>query len=71
MTSRSSTWLTVFMLPKNWLFEPVSLEDSDYPPAIWYPFRDSTIDLSKSASDEGIPTQDVTEDIERMPVQIM
>jgi hypothetical protein len=53
---------------RDWFYETVGLEEADYPLVIWYRFNDFTADLFDSRFVDGLSEEDVTEDIERMPV---
>ncbi len=53
---------------RDWFYETVGLDDADYPKVVWNRFNDFTADIFDSRLAEGIPEDDVIEDIERMPV---
>ena len=53
---------------RDWFYETLGETDADYPKVVWYKFNDFTTNLYDSRLDEGIPEDDVEEDIERMPI---
>jgi hypothetical protein len=53
---------------RDWFYETAGFDDADYPKVIWNRFNDFTADLYEDRLAEGIPEEDVAEDIERMPV---
>lgn len=53
---------------RDWFYETVGLSSAPYPTVIWYRFNDFTASLFEERLAEGIPENDVIEDIARMPV---
>jgi hypothetical protein len=53
---------------RDWFYETVGLRDAPYPKVIWFRFSDFTTSLFEARLAEGIPADDVKEDIERMPI---
>lgn len=53
---------------RDWFYETVGEEDSEFPLVIWNRFTDFTTDLFESRNVEGLTEQEATEDIERMPI---
>lgn len=53
---------------RDWFLETVGLRDAEYFRVIWSHFSDFTAVLYESKLAEGIPEDDVTEDIEKMPI---
>lgn len=53
---------------RDWFLETAGLSDAVYFRVIWFHFQNFTADLYRSRLAEGIPEDDVTEDIERMPI---
>jgi hypothetical protein len=53
---------------RDWFYETVGLRDAPYPKVIWFHFNDFTTSLFESRLAEGIPENDVREDIARMPI---
>jgi hypothetical protein len=53
---------------RDWFYETVGLRDVPYPKVIWFRFADFTTSLFEQRLAEGIPEDDVKEDIARMPI---
>lgn len=53
---------------RDWFYETVGLRDAPYPKVIWSRFLDFTANLYDTRLAEGIPEEDVKEDIARMPI---
>ena len=53
---------------RDWFYETVGLRDVPYPKVIWFRFSDFTTSLFGARLAEGIPEDDVREDIDRMPI---
>jgi hypothetical protein len=53
---------------RDWFYETVGLREAPYPKVIWFKFSDFTTSLFEARIAEGIPEDDVREDIERMPI---
>lgn len=53
---------------RDWFYETVGLRDIPYPKVIWYRFNHFTTSLFEERLAEGIPEDDVREDIARMPI---
>jgi hypothetical protein len=53
---------------RDWFYETAGLTDSDYPKVIWNKFNDFQTYLFDSRYVDGLNEEEITEDIERMPV---
>ena len=53
---------------RDWFYETAGLRSAPYPTVIWWRFNDFTTSLFEDRLAEGIPADDVREDIERMPI---
>jgi len=53
---------------RDWFYETVGLRDAPYPTTIWLQFNEFTTSLFEARLAEGIPEEDVKEDIARMPI---
>lgn len=53
---------------RDWFYETVGLRSAPYPTVIWWRFSDFTKSLYEERIAEGIPEDDVKEDLARMPV---
>ena len=53
---------------RDWFYETVGLREAPYPKVIWFLFNDFTTSLFEARLAEGIPENDVREDIARMPI---
>ena len=53
---------------RDWFYETAGLRNAPYPKVIWLLFNDFTASLFEARLAEGIPEDDVREDIARMPV---
>jgi len=53
---------------RDWFYETVGLRDVPYPNVIWFRFSDFTTSLFEARLAEGIPEDEVREDIARMPI---
>jgi hypothetical protein len=53
---------------RDWFYETVGLRNAPYPKVIWFRFNDFTTSLFEARLAEGIPEDDVKEDIARMPI---
>jgi hypothetical protein len=53
---------------RDWFYETVGLRDAPYPNVIWFRFNDFTTSLFEGRLAEGIPEDDVREDLAKMPM---
>lgn len=53
---------------RDWFYETIGITTADYPKVIWNRFNDFTTSLYEDRRAEGIPEEDVIEDIEKMSV---
>jgi hypothetical protein len=53
---------------RDWFYETVGLRNAPYPKVIWFRFNDFMTSLFEARLAEGIPEDDVKEDIARMPI---
>jgi len=53
---------------RDWFYETAGARDAPYPTVIWFRFTDFTTSLFETRLAEGIPEDDVREDIARMPI---
>lgn len=53
---------------RDWFYETVGVRYAPYPKVIWFQFNHFTANLYEARLAEGIPEEDVREDIARMPI---